>query len=87
MLICPKWQATWRGVYPAFVGGSIFAPFLTSTAATLTLSSWAHKWRGVRPFWNETKKLFFLIFLIAISEEAVQNLYQLLKKIFRAAKI
>jgi hypothetical protein len=33
-----------------FVVGSISALFLTSTAATFTLSSCAHKCSGVRPF-------------------------------------
>ncbi len=34
-----------------FVSGSTVAPWLTKTSATLTLSSWAARWSGVRPDW------------------------------------
>ena len=46
----PKWQATWRGVYPALVSESSSAPLDAKIAATLTRSSWAHKCIGASPF-------------------------------------
>ena len=46
----PKWQATWRGVYPALVSESSSAPLDANMAATFTRSSWAHKCIGASPF-------------------------------------
>jgi hypothetical protein len=45
------------GWWLTLVTGSISAPFLTSMVATFTLSSWAHRCRGVKPFWNTTQKV------------------------------
>ena len=44
----PKWQATCNGVYPAFVCALTSARLLRRTRAASTLSSWAHRWSGVR---------------------------------------
>lgn len=38
------------------VSGSRVAPWLTRTSATLTLSSWAARWSGVRPDWGQTER-------------------------------
>lgn len=57
-------------LFPTLVWGSIWDPYLQSTSATGTLSSWAARCMGVKPFCriitnNKVEYSFFFIFSLS----------------------